>query len=314
MDKSKEIDTRKMDEKTPTGLTDRSDLVTRKIRLDEYSKPKQDEICCLIALSGDFAGRRFDITDEEIIIGRSSDANLYLPDPHVSRMHAKITLDKNGKVSIFDLRSSNGTYVNYHRVSSAELVSGDKLMIGTTIFKFLSSNDIEAVLAKELYDAATRDPLTGVFNRRYFFDVLKREFSAFKRYGSVYSLCLVDIDFFKRINDTYGHIVGDFVLKHVADTLQNSIRGSDILCRYGGEEFVIVFTNTSLDKASSACEKLRSAIEVSELIFESKLIKITVSIGAASVSKSDTDPTDLIKRADSKLYQAKESGRNKFCC
>lgn len=293
-------------------------LRAKKNHLNKYlpGKRAQKDIekSCLIALTGDYPGKTFELKRGEMLIGRTSDNALCLSDQYMSRHHAKIVIDKKSdNVAILDLNSSNGIYVNYSKVTSSKLVNGDKIILGTTILKFLSAYDIEAVVAQELYHASTRDPLTGLFNKRYFFDALTRTLSTFKRYGTINSLCMVDIDLFKKINDMHGHVIGDLTLKHCADVLRDNIRKSDTLCRYGGEEFGIIFTNCSLDKASFICEKTRKTMETSQFNLKSGKIKITISIGVTSFSESDSEPNDIIHRADLKLYEAKKSGRNKVC-
>ena len=151
------------------------------------------------------------------------------------------------------------------------------------------------------------DPLTNIPNRRHFFDQLEIDLERAKRYSSPMSLAMIDLDFFKKVNDTYGHLVGDEVLKETAKILRNSIRKADVVGRYGGEEFVIAMVGINIKNAQIVCEKLCKAVENYK---HSSAGTITISIGVAELNKNDTVET-LIARADKALYAAKEKGRNR---
>lgn len=154
------------------------------------------------------------------------------------------------------------------------------------------------------------DALTGLYNRRHFDSTVEREFLRSKRYGGDLTLAIIDIDFFKKINDTYGHLCGDYVLKEVAYMIQDNFRKTDIVFRYGGEEFVVILTETSLDGSKIPLERLRQAIENYKFKYENNVIKVTVSIGAASNSYDNINT--VILNADKALYEAKSSGRNRI--
>lgn len=152
------------------------------------------------------------------------------------------------------------------------------------------------------------DPLTGILNRRAFQKALKREISFAKRHNLPLSLVIIDIDYFKRINDTYGHDVGDYVLKNFAKIILKSIRHEDIFARFGGEEFVILLPNTNINSAFEVCERIRQKIEKTS--FKRIKEKITASFGISELIENDRE-VDLIKRADEALYEAKRKGRNR---
>ncbi len=158
---------------------------------------------------------------------------------------------------------------------------------------------------------AREDPLTKLHNRRYLLELFENEFERSKRYGLVTSILMIDIDFFKKINDTYGHLIGDEVLRKMADCIRNNLRKSDISGRFGGEEFLIVLPETTIENAFIAAEKLRKS--VSELQFSSgdKTFSITCSIGIAKSAEDISDITTLIGYADQALYVAKDLGRNR---
>ena len=167
-----------------------------------------------------------------------------------------------------------------------------------------------AIYEKKLIEMNTRDELTGAFNRRYLSTVINYEFERSIRYNRPSCLIMIDLDFFKKINDNYGHQAGDFVLKTVAQIFNSTIRNIDILTRYGGEEFCCLLPETSIENAILVAERLRKRIEDYEFNFDNKVIKITMSCGVTEVTESIPDVDTLIKNADEALYKAKANGRN----
>jgi diguanylate cyclase (GGDEF)-like protein/PAS domain S-box-containing protein len=160
---------------------------------------------------------------------------------------------------------------------------------------------------KELQALATTDPLTGCRNRRSFYTEFQTAWSSAARYSGALSCVMVDVDHFKRVNDRYGHSVGDQVLQHVAECLRSMVRDTDVICRYGGEEFCIVLTQTDLAGAALAAERYRQAIESSLC----GGIAVTVSLGVSSVVLGARTPLELLDQADQALYVAKRAGRNR---
>lgn len=157
------------------------------------------------------------------------------------------------------------------------------------------------------------DPLTGLFTRGYFEGYLEKEMRYMKETGAYneMSIIMVDIDFFKKTNDGFGHQAGDMVLQAVGKLMKKVVRKSDIPCRYGGEEFLIILPHTPLAGAALAAEKLRAAIKDEKVIFEGKTIPVSVSCGVAEIRLPGEPYLDTIKRADAALYSAKENGRNR---
>ena len=154
------------------------------------------------------------------------------------------------------------------------------------------------------------DALTGLYNRRYFDTTVEREFLRSKRYHSDLTIAIIDIDFFKKINDTYGHLCGDYILKEVAYLIMDNFRKTDIVFRYGGEEFVALLTETSAQNSRIPLERLRKTIESYKFTYENKEINLTVSIGAAQNNFDGT--TEFLNEADKALYEAKNTGRNRI--
>jgi diguanylate cyclase (GGDEF)-like protein len=153
------------------------------------------------------------------------------------------------------------------------------------------------------------DALTGLYNRRHFENTVEREFMRTQRYGGDLTISIIDIDFFKKINDTYGHLCGDYVLKEVAYIIIDNFRKTDFVFRYGGEEFVVLLTETNLEQSKIPMERLRKTVENYKFSYNNQNIKLTISAGVACNKKQSVQ--EFIDSADKSLYQAKESGRNK---
>ena len=263
---------------------------------------------CLVVIYGLELGRKYNLENANVIIGRSSKSDVQIDQESVSRNHAKI-INTGKSIILRDLGSTNGTYVNDQLIDEYVLRDGDFVKIGRTIFKFLSGGNIENAYHEEIYRLTTVDGLTQVFNRRYFLEQLDREVSRSKRYRRELSLILFDIDHFKQINDNFGHLAGDYVLKQLATVVKGKIRREDILARYGGEEFAIVLPEIDTPNAFAFAEKIRKLVEKAPFKFEDTKISVTVSVGVATCADSD-DAAALIKRTDEKLYEAKGAGRN----
>ena len=169
-------------------------------------------------------------------------------------------------------------------------------------------------LRDALRELALHDPLTGLYNRRYLEDALTREFHRARRNGKPVSVIMIDIDHFKRFNDTFGHDAGDFVLSGVAKTISKNVRASDIACRYGGEELAVVLVEASLEDALARAEILRAAVRGASLTHNGQVLPApTASFGVAAYPTHGENPTDIMKAADRALYQAKHEGRDRVC-
>ena len=235
----------------------------------------------LVVIYGLDLGRKYDLAREETLIGRSSKADIQIDQEAVSRNHARITNTTKG-VRIEDLGSTNGTFVNDDVASSARsLHNGDLVKIGRTIFKFIAGGNIEAAYHDEIYRLTTMDGLTQIYNRRYFDEQLDRELSRSRRYERVLSLVMFDLDHFKDVNDTYGHLAGDSVLKQLASTVRTRIRREDVFARYGGEEFGLLLPEINLGGARQLAEKVRKLVERQRFEFDKQVIPVTLSVGVA---------------------------------
>jgi len=215
---------------------------------------------------------------------------------------------------VVDDGSTNGTYLNEEQVQGdVVLGNGDRIKVGPTILKFLSGLDAEAKYHEEIYKMTIVDGLTQIHNKRYLFEALEKELIRARRYERELSLAIFDIDFFKRINDQFGHLAGDHVLRELARVVQDRIRRDEVFARYGGEEFVIVLPETGLSGALALAENLRQRVESHIFMFQGERIPVTISVGCSQLSKDDRTGPDVIQRADEKLYEAKRGGRNRVC-
>jgi diguanylate cyclase (GGDEF)-like protein len=167
-------------------------------------------------------------------------------------------------------------------------------------------------LQEKLRNQSIRDPLTGLFNRRYLEESLELECSRAERSREPIAVVMLDVDHFKRFNDTFGHDAGDVVLKHVGEILKRSIRQGDLACRFGGEEFVLVMPGTSVAEAAEVAERVRESIKRLEVAYRNQSLgKITISLGVAPHPAAGQTPAELIEAADQMLYAAKSAGRDR---
>lgn len=280
-------------------------------RVDLNNQEVPDGESCLIVFYGQNIGRRYFLNRPEFILGRADSATIQVDQDSVSRNHAKIVMAQGLPTTIVDLDSTNGTFVNNRRVRSQALQDGDIVRVGQTIFKHLSGNNIETKYHEEIYRLTTIDGLTEVYNKRFFLESIERELNRAVRYGRLLSLAMLDIDHFKRINDTYGHLAGDHVLRELSALMAANVRRQDVLARYGGEEFAIILPEVDEEGAKLVCEKLRSLTEAQSFTFNGKQIAVTISLGIFTFRGQNETTEAFIAAADAKLYAAKQAGRNR---
>jgi diguanylate cyclase (GGDEF)-like protein len=256
-------------------------------------------------------GKRFVLDISPMRIGRGAENHIVLEGDSVSRRHAHIEQRGNVWWAVDD-GSTNGTYINDEQISrEMGLANGDRIKVGPTIFKYLSGQDVEAQYHEEIYRMTIIDGLTGAHVKRYLLEALEKEIIRARRHARDLSFMMFDIDHFKKINDYHGHLAGDFVLKELARIVQARIRRDEVFARYGGEEFAIILPETNLEGAKALSEGLREKVEQSRFVFQGEQIHVTISIGVAVLQEQDRTSMDLIKNADTKLYEAKRGGRNR---
>jgi len=279
-------------------------------KMEEIEKPV-DRRAYILFLSGPLQGKLYCLESEETVVGRADDVDIHINDARISRLHFKINV-VGGDAIVEDLGSTNGTYVNGQRIQTYTLKDGDKIQISSsTVIKFAYGDKGERMFHDEFYNMANFDAVTGIYNKHAFLRRLDEEFSLSKRMNFPLSLLMCDIDFFKKVNDTYGHIAGDFMLAHVAKSMSAIVRSEDILARYGGEEFVVILKGIDKEGAIQLAERIRKSVEQSPLEFEGHTISRTISIGVSTFKEANFDtPKNFIDAADQQLYVAKEGGRN----
>lgn len=276
-------------------------------------KAKRDR-AYLIVLAGANVGEMHKLDSSgEIVIGRSIGVAIRLSDDGVSRKHARLVVDQ-GNVRLDDLGSANGTLVNGTRVvDNIALKDGDQIQIGsTTILKFTYHDSLEEEFQRKMYEAALRDPMTKAYNKKHLSDRLEAELAFARRHGSALSLVMIDVDHFKRVNDTMGHPAGDAVLIKLSQIVQATLRAEDMFARYGGEEFAVLCRGSSLAQTAILAERIRSTVERTPFEFDGKQIAVTCSLGVTSLMERPAATVlEFVKNADAALYEAKRGGRNR---
>ena len=285
---------------------------TLKVTLDTANKTP----AALVLLVGPASsiGKQWHISSNNIVVGRSPSSAVFVDDRSVSKSHARFILGDGGDVSVMDLESTNKTVINHQTIAPltpVKLGNNDQIKVGNVIFKFLEKGNVETVASKATFDKTQLDALTGIYSKgalqAYSPEAIKRSDMT----TEPLSLIIFDIDHFKKINDTYGHAAGDYVIKEIARLVKDKlIRGEDFFARFGGEEFVLVVSSADIPVSSYIAERIRASIEAHIFDFEGVKMLITVSAGV-SVRKPKGDQWDqLFEKADKALYRSKNRGRN----
>lgn len=266
----------------------------------------------MVVLAGEMVGRVVRLKlNENMRAGRVRSCEIYFNCSNISREHASFKVNGSGETTVIDMGSTNGTLVNGKRITERILRDGDRISMGNVILRYSLKDNLEFDLQQDLYHKATRDPLTGAFNKRYFMEVFQKEFSYHRRHDKPLSLIMIDLDDFKRLNDTYGHLNGDIVLKSLATEVIACLREEDIFARFGGEEFVAIFRYTPRQNAITVASKLLEMIQ--GMLFTSKNLEFTVSatIGVSTLEEKNFDSVEqMLMQADQNLYIGKSQGKN----
>ncbi len=265
-------------------------------------------------LTGPEPGRLFALDGEELVFGRDESAVGRLLDDGLSRRHARV-FRRGGETCVEDLGSTNGTFVGEERLTGPRaLAEGDRVGLGrNVVLRYSLLDALEEEAQRVLYESTVRDPLTRAYNRRYFDERLQSEYSYAARHGADLTVAFIDVDHFKKINDSHGHAAGDAVLAQLARVVGRALRSEDVFARYGGEEFVVLLRGVSATRALQFGERVRSLVESLEVTCDGRRIPITASVGVATYGGGRTfaAPGALVAAADAALYQAKAHGRNR---
>ncbi len=300
---------------TLSGKDDWEDT-TAQVNASEVDKgPSKRDRCTLMMLSGTLPGSMVALEGDELVLGRTELADR-IDDRGLSRRHARIYRASDG-FYVEDLGSKNGTFVNGEQIAGKprKLVDGDRIHVGQeTLLRVSLHDEVEQEAAVRLYEAAVRDPLTRLHNRRSLDERLRSEFAFADRHQSLLAVILLDIDHFKRVNDTFGHPTGDKVLAKLAEALERMVRVEDLVARYGGEEFAVVVRGIEPSHLEPLCERIRKGASAVRVPSPSGDVRFTVSLGVARMLGPDhgfTSPEDLLAAADEALYRAKSGGRDR---
>ncbi len=266
----------------------------------------------LVLAGQDGKGADYWPLDSTKVIGREATVDIRLEFEGVSRQHVRIVVDGERLVAQ-DLNSRNGVFVNGVRVEAVRLSEGDALQLGGATLRVVFRDAVDEAAFKALQESTRRDALTGAYNRRYLDERLEAEFAYARRHRSVISVLLIDVDHFKRVNDTFGHLAGDAVLRELTVLINRQLRVEDVLARYGGEELLVLCRDIDVTGVRVLAERIRATVEAARMTFQGQAIAITISGGVtAGPRPSDATASALLQRADEALYAAKRAGRNQI--
>ena len=267
----------------------------------------------LTVLLGAEVGAVHALVSPIMTLGRGAQAEISVEDDGISRRHCRI-LCSQGSYDLEDLGSTNGTYLDHERIEGrVSLREGARIEVGKTVLRFALQDELEQEASRRIYEMSIRDGLTGAYNRRYFDERMEAEFAFAVRHGTSLCVLMVDVDHFKRINDSFGHPAGDLTLRRIAAELREGVRTEDVVARYGGEEFAVIARGIDPSGARLFAERLRLMVERTHIEWEGARIAVTASIGCAhnhsgaAVASSE----QLVSAADGALYAAKRAGRNR---
>ncbi len=290
--------------------------------MQDSTSIKRDLRPALVFLSGELIAVPIPLEREEVILGRALNADVRINDPAAARQHARIVTtieDGVSRYTIADLGSARGgTLVNGEKVTSHTLQNGDKITIGSHILRFDLLDEIDREYQRQIHRLISHDDLTGLLSSRSFFSELRREAARSLAENRPFCVLMMDIDFFKLVNDTYGHLTGSRTLEEIGHCISNCVRSGDAAARFGGEEFAAFLLDAELPQALVAADRIRAAIEKADFSVlrrgkREESHNVTISIGVAAFPDDSTDPIELVEMADSALYRAKREGRNRVC-
>lgn len=289
-------------------------------------KPKRQERDlrpALVFLSGDLIAVPIPLDRELVILGREIGADVRVNDQKVSRRHAMIvtTTDAETGETTYTLRdfgSRNGTLLNGEKIREEVLQNGDKITIGEQLLRFDLLDEIDREYQRHIHRLISHDDLTGLLSSRSFFSELRREAERAKIADQPFCVLMMDIDYFKNVNDTYGHLTGSKTLEEIGDCIIKCLRSGDAAARFGGEEFAAFLLDAEIAQAMVAGERIRKEIEAREFTVirqgsPAETHRVTISVGISAFPDDSSDPIELVEMADSALYRAKREGRNRVC-
>lgn len=291
--------------------------------MDNPTRKKRNLRPALVFLNGDLIAASIPLEREEVTLGRALEADVRVNDTKVSRQHAKINTIYNKETQepeylLTDLSSRNGTFLNGGKIERDTLQNGDKIAIGEHMLRFDLLDEIDREYQLLIHRLISHDDLTGLLSSRSFFSELRRESARARADGRQFCVLMMDVDHFKDVNDTYGHLTGSKTLEEIGLLITDNLRSGDAAARFGGEEFAAFLLDAELGQALIAAERIRAEIEKQDFSVirqgkPSETHHVTISIGVATFPTDSEDPIELVEMADSALYRAKREGRNRVC-
>ena len=286
----------------------------------------QDRRPALVFLRGELLAVPIPLERDEVILGRALEADVRVNDARASRLHARITTERDAatdfaRYRITDLGSTNGTIVNGQLITDVLLQDGDKIVIGEHLLRFDMLDEIDREFQRQIHRLLVHDELTGLLTSKSFFSELRREAARAEAESRPFCVLMMDLDHFKGVNDTYGHLVGNQTLEEIGGVIMRSLRAGDVASRFGGEEFAAFMLDAQYPQGIVAAERVRAAVDQhlfaatrhGSTELEQRTLHITISIGVASFPVDAHDPIELVELADTALYRAKRGGRNLVC-
>jgi two-component system, cell cycle response regulator len=292
----------------------RADLDATMIASAQAIEPTAKLVATLVVVRGADLGRHFPLRRNRVVLGRGDAADVVLQDKQISRAHAAIESLRAGGETIYrltDLGSTNHVYVNGRRADSHPLSDGDKIQLGDIVLKFELHDAIDARFHTEIRNRIRYDDLTGLLTYESFRTALEWEL---ERYGSSPKGCgvvMMDLDDFKKLNDSHGHLAGSAVLAQVGSLIRDKLRYFDVAARYGGEEFVAYLPETHTAEAFTAAERLRLLFVEQVFHYDGRTIPLTISMGVSHFPEDGGELVELVAVADERLYAAKRAGKNR---
>ncbi|MEA3013015.1 MAG: hypothetical protein QOD42_1560 [Sphingomonadales bacterium] len=280
----------------------------------------------LVFLRGELLAAPIPLERDEVTLGRALEADVRVNDARASRMHARITVERDAatgepRYRITDLGSTNGTLLNGEPVADDYLQDGDKLTVGEQLLRFDLLDDIDREYQRQIHRLLAHDELTGLLTSKSFFSELRREAARAETEAWPFCVLMMDLDHFKAVNDTHGHLVGSQTLEEVGSLITRALRAGDVAARFGGEEFAAFLLNADCAQGLVAAERVRAAIESNHFPATRRgaaqqqeagaTLRITISVGVAAFPQDARDPIELVELADTALYRAKNLGRNR---
>lgn len=304
--------------------TDETTVVFARDRRSEKAA-KAERRPALVSLRGELLAVPIPLERDQVILGRALEADVRVNDARASRLHARINIERDAgtgelRCRITDLASTNGTLVNGELLTERVLNEGDKIAIGHHLFRFDMLDEIDREFQQKIHRLLSHDELTGLLSSKSFFSELRREAARAEVESRPFCVLMMDLDHFKSVNDTFGHLAGSQALAEVGAVIKKALRAGDVGARFGGEEFAAFLLDADYAQGLVAAERVRSAIEQHEFQLarydspgESRGYRLTMSVGVAAYPDDAKDPIQLIELADSALYRAKRNGRNRIC-